>query len=231
MAKISVGGGYVDGDFKGRLKRAYTDRCRRIAWVVIALIVSIFVILTLLRIRSESESSNLSPLAFSVRPGKSESICKPYTPLYTDAIATHRYYLERGGIQTSDLAAAKAHCDAHGQCIQIKIYDMNIFVGNVSSNPRCYETRGESLVMNLDMAVEQARAEGEILPNVDVYLQCHDRPDAGAHAMWYISKTVDHVNAEQGQDNFFLMPDFNFYSWPEAFNEPWTYVMHDFANV
>ena len=98
---------------------------------------------------------------------------------------------------------------------------MNLYVGNVSDNPHCYETRGESLLMNLNLAVEQARQEGQKLPNFDVYMMCQDRPDGGNHGMWYISKSIDHANAIHPEPNFFLMPDFNFYSWPEAFNEPW----------
>jgi hypothetical protein len=211
-----------DDGFKNRLKRASTDRCRRLTWLGIFLIAAVLTVVTIRRLSEDSQG--LSPLAFRVSTSKTQSICKPYTPLYKDAEATHEYYLQRGGIQPSDLAASKAHCDVHGQCIQIKLYDMNIYVGNFSSNPHCYETRGESLLMNLNMAVEQARTEGEILPNIDVYMMCHDKPEGATHAMWYISKTVDNVNAEPGQDNFFLMPDFNFYSWPEAFNEPWTYV-------
>jgi hypothetical protein len=102
---------------------------------------------------------------------------------------------------------------------------MNLYVGNVSSNPHCYETRSESLLLNLYSAVEQARMEGEILPDIDVYMYCQDRPDGETHAMWYISKTMDHANATPPDNNFFLMPDFNFYSWPEAFNEPWRYIL------
>ena len=213
---------FDDDGFKNRLKRASTDRCRRWTWLGIFFIASVLTVATIRRLSEDSQG--LSPVAFRVSTSKTQSICNPYTPLYKDAEATHEYYVLRGGIQPSDLAASNAHCDAHGQCIQIKLYNMNIYVGNFSSNPHCYETRGESLLMNLNMAVEQARTEGEILPNIDVYMMCHDKPEGATHAMWYISKTVDNVNAEFGQDNFFLMPDFNFYSWPEAFNEPWTYV-------
>ena len=55
---------------------------------------------------------------------------------------------------------------------------MNLFIGNVSSNPNCYETRSEALLLNLYSAVEQARMEGEVLPDIDVYIYCQDRPDA-----------------------------------------------------
>jgi len=51
---------------------------------------------------------------------------------------------------------------------QIKLYNMNLYVGNVSSNPYCYETRSEALLLNLNSAVEQARMEGEALPDCDV---------------------------------------------------------------
>jgi hypothetical protein len=103
-----------------------------------------------------------------------QAICKPYSPLYTDAVSTHDDYILRGGIFPSDLVASKAQCDVYGQCLQIKLYDMNLYVGNVSN---CFQSRGESLLMNLERAVEQARMEGEILPNFDVYLSCEDKPE------------------------------------------------------
>lgn len=103
--------------------------------------------------------------------------------------------------------------------MQVKLYDMNLYVGNVSG---CYETRAQALLMNLNRAVEQARMEREILPNIDVYLSCHDRPDGEERATWYMCKSTDNVHARNGHENLFLMPDFNFYSWPEALNEPWT---------
>lgn len=160
------------------------------------------------------------PFAFRNPAVKMPSICTGYSILYTDAIATHENYLQRGSLRASDLAASKAHCDAHGGCLQVKLFDMNLYIGNTSS---CYESRAQSLLMNLNMAVEQARMEGDILPNIDVYLSCHDRPAEASHAAWYISKSTDNVNGTNGRENVFLMPDFNFYSWPEAFHQPWRY--------
>jgi len=191
---------------------------RRYRFIAIAtgLILGLFITLTILHFHHHG-SAKLS----AVRQFYSPSICNGYSPLYVDAKRTHKYYLDRGGIHLDDLASSKAHCDAHGQCLQVKLYDMNLYVGNVSDNPHCYETRGESLLMNLNLAVEQARQEGQKLPNFDVYMMCQDRPDGGNHGMWYISKSIDHANAIHPEPNFFLMPDFNFYSWPEAFNEPW----------
>jgi hypothetical protein len=204
--------------FTSRLKFASSDRCRRLTTFCIVLLGIVCTVFTVLQLQYQQPQ-----FVFRASTTKAQSICNGYSPLYTDAKSTHRYYLERGGIHSSDLSASKEHCDKHGQCIQVKLYNMNLYVGNVSENPHCYETRGESLLMNLNLAVEQARMEGEILPNIDVYMLCHDKPEGGTHGMWYISKSVDNANAHPPQDNFFLMPDFNFYSWPEAFNEPWRY--------
>jgi hypothetical protein len=201
------------------MKFISSDRCRRMTTFCVVLIAFVSTVFTLLQIRYEP-----LPIVFRTSTTKAQSVCTGYSPLYKDAEKTHKYYLERGGIQSSDLAASKEHCEKNGQCIQIKLYDMILYVGNVSENPHCYESRGESLLMNLNMAVEQARMEGDALPNIDAYMLCHDKPEGGTHGMWYISKSVDNANAHPPQDNFFLMPDFNFYSWPEAFNEPWRYV-------
>ena len=165
-----------------------------------------------------TNGSTRPPLVFPKVPKNTQSICGPYGLLYSDAIATHQYYVQRAGIQFTDLADSKKRCDDHGQCLQIKLFDMNLYVGNASG---CFESRAQSFLMNLNMAVEQARMEGESLPDFDVYMSCHDRPIDGARAAWYISKSIHHVTAYEGEDNFFLMPDFNFYSWPEALNEPW----------
>jgi hypothetical protein len=187
----------------------------RVLWVVLFVVVCmLFTTSTLVH-----EPSTPSPFAFRSSAAKRPSICTGYNPLYADAIRTQETYLQCGGIHASDLATSKAQCDVHGQCIQVKLFDMNLYIGNVSS---CYESRAQSLLMNLNIAVEQARMEGEILPNMDVYLSCADRPADGTPAVWYISKSTDNVNAANGRDNPFLMPDFNFYSWPEAFHEPWT---------
>lgn len=196
------------------------ERRHRLIAISTVLILGSFIALTISNLNHK-----ISPKLSAVRPFYASSICHGYSPLYTDAQKTHKYYLDRGGIHLEDLAASKAHCDVHGQCLQVKLYDMNLYVGNVSNNPHCYETRGESLLMNLNLAVKQARQEWHKLPNFDVYMLCQDRPDGGNHAMWYISKTVDHANATPPEQNFFLMPDFNFYSWPEAFNVPWRYIL------
>jgi len=197
------------------------ERRHRFVAAAVVLILGLSVALTIFNF-----NHRISPKLSPVRQFYGSSICDRYSPLYTEAKRTHEYYLARGGIHLDDLTASKAHCDTNGQCLQVKLYNMNLYVGNVSGDPhRCYETRGESLLMNLNLAVEQARQEGQSLPNFDVYMYCHDRPDGDNHAMWYISKPVEHVNAIPPEENFFLMADFNFYSWPEAFNEPWRYIL------
>jgi hypothetical protein len=162
---------------------------------------------------------NLMPLR------DSQPLCKNYTPLYDDAIRTQEYFRRRGGITEADLDAARVHCKWNGNCVQVKLYGGNLFVGNISQNPRCYESRAESLILNLYRATEQARMENERLPDIDVFLHCDDRPVVEA-AIWNLVKTRGQADADalndNGERNFFLMPDFNFYSWPEAYNEPWT---------
>lgn len=168
-----------------------------------------------------SKTANLS--LFNFHRALSPSTCKSYSPLYTDAITTHKYFTQRNGIRLSDLIETSEAARVRGTYIQIKLYDMILYVGNVSD---CYESRMRSLVLNLDRAVEQARVEGEILPNIDVYLSCSDVPPTSSPAMWAMTKSMDHLNNKNGHNNMFVMPDFNFYSWPEAFQEPWTYVLH-----
>lgn len=162
--------------------------------------------------------SNHAPLTFNILSSETNVTCKTYTPLYDDAIATHQYYRERGGIQLSDLSDSKRQCDNHKKCVQLKLYDMNLYVGNLSV---CDQSRSQSLLMSINLAVEQARTDGEHLPDFDVYLSCHDEPFEGASASWYLSKSLSHISGEDGLKNVFLMPDFNFYSWPETYNEPW----------
>ena len=162
--------------------------------------------------------SNHAPLTFGILSSETTATCKTYTPLYDDAIATQQYYRERGGIQLSDLFESKQQCDNHKKCVQLKLYDMNLYVGNLSV---CDQSRAQSLLMSINLAVEQARSDGEHLPDFDVYLSCHDEPFEAASATWYLSKSLSHISGEDGLKNVFLMPDFNFYSWPETYNEPW----------
>jgi hypothetical protein len=67
------------------------------------------------------------------------------------------------------------------QYLQIALYDMNIYVGNVST---CFQSRVVSLLMNLNRAIEQALIERETLPNFDLYMLCEDRPpEGGTHGI------------------------------------------------
>jgi len=195
----------------------YYRRLTRKIWILAAA-VFVFVILILAMVwQSQREDP---PFPFRTKTAaKTQSICQSYELLYKDAIETHQWYTERGGIHLSDLEVSREHCN--DECMQVKLYDMNLYIGHVSE---CYESRAGSLLMLLNMAIEQARMEGEQLPDFDVCLLCHDQPRRGGstRAMWYASKSLDHINGEDGLDNLFLMPSFNFYSWPEAFNEPWT---------
>lgn len=178
----------------------------------------------LIQSSSYAISINLPQFSHSSEP---DSVCHSYSPLYHDAISTQEYFRTRGGITHQDFTDSKSSCDTWGQCIQIKIFDGNLFIGNVSENDHCFQTRGESMLLNLYNAVEQARTEGEILPNMDVFFRCSDR-DTGLAATWYLSKSRESAAAdpliEVGPKNFFLMADFNFYTWPESYGEPWTYV-------
>ena len=153
------------------------------------------------------------------------SVCASYTRLYYDAIATQDYFRQRGGITWEDYMESQKNCQAYGECIQVKLFNGNLFIGNVSENPRCPEPRGMASIMSLFKAIEQSRMEGEILPNIDVYLQCADSPSGNA-ATWYLTKTRDNAAADPnhrtGLTNFFLMPDFSFFAWPQTYTEPWT---------
>jgi Glycosyl transferase family 90 len=79
--------------------------------------------------------------------------------------------------------------------------------------------------MNLYRATEQARMAGKLLPDIDMFVHCDDWPIVEP-AVWNIVKTREHVEAEPmdrtDAANFFIIPDFNFFSWPEAFCQPWT---------
>lgn len=79
--------------------------------------------------------------------------------------------------------------------------------------------------MMLYRATEQARMEGQLLPDFDAFLRCNDWP-IPEPAVWNMVKTRGQAqadpNGETGDRNFFLMPDFNFYAWPEAYTGPWT---------
>jgi len=206
----------VKNRLESGLSEPYYRRLTRKVWILAAGVFLFVIFIGLAAWRTREEP----PFPFRTKTAaKTESICQSYEILYKDAIDTHQWYSERGGIHLSDLEASREHCN--DECMQIKLYDMNLYVGRVSE---CYESRAESLLMLLNMAIEQARMEGEQLPDFDVCLLCHDEPKrgGGTRAMWYASKSLEHIDGENGQDNLFLMPSFNFYSWPESFNEPWT---------
>jgi hypothetical protein len=159
---------------------------------------------------------------FPTRDSRSEtSMCNAYTPLYKDAITTHKSFTLLGGITYKDYLTSQTSCENEGQCIQIKLHNGELYIGNISQNPHCGETRAESLIMNIYRAVEQAKWEGEKLPNIDVFLMCSDLPD-GNKATWYLTKRRETAAMQEGSGaNYFLMPDFNFYAWPESYGEPY----------
>src|SRR5271170_4658034 len=130
--------------------------------------------------------NNPHPFRFFAKPcHKPQSICKPYTPLYTDAISTSEYFRLRGGISYSDYLTSRSDAEFHGSYIQVKLYDMNLYVGNGSN---CYESRMRSLILNLNSAVDSARWEGEELPDFEVFLDCKDAPPTSAPAIWHMVK-------------------------------------------
>jgi hypothetical protein len=186
----------------------------------------VFISLAIYLIQSSSYAVSINLPQFSPS-NQPRSVCHSYSPLYTDAIATQAYFRRRGGITYQDYTISKNLCENTGQCIQIKIFNGNLFIGNVSENDHCFQTRGESMLLILYNAVEQARTEGEILPNIDVFFRCSDR-DTRQPATWYLSKARNASHAdpliEDDPKNFFLMADFNFYTWPESYGESWTYV-------
>jgi hypothetical protein len=200
-----------------RMGRLYYDVLRRGRLPIVGLILFSLSIIILSR-------DNSLPISLAGARPTSHSLCSAYSPLYDDLIHTSNYFRQRGGITIHDYETSKSQCENEGECIQIKLFNNNLYIGKISDNPHCGETRAESLILNLYRATEQARAEGELLPNIDVFMMCSDLP-SGQAATWYLTKNEEHAAAnpfaKNGPTNFFLMPDFNFYAWPESYSAPY----------
>ena len=192
---------------------------------------SIFVLTTFLMMAFFYSTPASKPVTSMPVTSVPISVCEAYSPLYVDAIMTHDYFVQRGGINKTDYEVAAERSESAENSVQIKLYGGNLFIGNVTKK-HCPETRANAVILNLYRAVEQARMENELLPDIDVFFHCNDYPLVD-HAIWNLMKTRDHAAADpiypNGKEgNFFLIPDHGFYSWPDSLGEPWTYASANF---
>ena len=94
-----------------------SDRCRKVLTTSVVLVSLVSTILTVLHLSTPRRAI----LKFYTSKPRNQGICEMYSPVYTDAEKTHDYYIQRGGIQPSDLAASRDQCAGNGQCSQIKL--------------------------------------------------------------------------------------------------------------